>query len=96
VGVEVWVLRGDGVCPGVRIAVIRPRRHAVGLCARWVGSAQQIIGCCFFCFVIQSFELFLILNSSLQDKLSGIPVLRGRCVALKQSYTQQVTQRKER
>lgn len=70
---------------GVRIAAIRARRHAVGLCARRVGSAQQVVGCCFFCFVILSFELFLILNSSLQDKLSGIPVLRGKVVARKQS-----------
>lgn len=71
---------------GVRIAAIRARRHAVRLCARWVGSAQQVVGCCFFCLVILSFELFLSLNSSLQEKLSGIPVLRGKVVARKQSY----------
>lgn len=84
-GVEVWVLRGDGMSRGVWIAAIRARGHAVGLCARWVGSTQQVIGCCFFCFVILSFELFLILSSSLQDKLSGNPVLRGKVVARKQS-----------
>lgn len=73
----------------VRIAAIRARRHAVGLCARWVGSAQQVVGRCFFCLVMLSFELFLILNSGLQDKLSGIPVLRGKVVARKQSWASQ-------
>jgi len=85
VGVEVWVLMEDGVGRGFRIAAIRARRHAVGLCARWVGSTQQVVGCCFFCLVMLSFELFLSLNSSLQDTLSGNPVLRGKVVARKQS-----------
>lgn len=76
---------GDGVSRGVRIAAIRARRHVVGIFARWVGSAQEVIGCSFFCFVMLSFELFLILNSSLQEKLSGIRVFRGKVVARKQS-----------
>jgi hypothetical protein len=42
-------------------------------------------GCCFFCSVIFSCEWFLLLNSHLQNMLSGIPMLCGRTVALKQS-----------
>lgn len=85
-GVEVWVLRE---LAWVRAFGSRPSGRG-GMLSGCVpdGSDQpsRSLAAAFFCLVMLIFELFLSLNSGLQEKLSSIPVLRGKVVARKQSY----------
>ena len=69
----------------IRIAVIRAQRYATDLHAKSVVSTRRAVGCCFSCLVILCFAQSSLLNSDLQNTLSGIPMLRGTTVARKQS-----------
>lgn len=51
-GLEVSVRPKAIIGHPIRIAVIRARRYAPGLSARWVASTHQAVGCCFVCLVI--------------------------------------------
>ena len=62
----------------IRIAAIRAGRYAICLRARWGASTRWAVGCCYSCLVILCCAQFMLLNSNLQNVLSGILILCGR------------------
>ena len=69
----------------IQIAAIRAGRYAPLLLATWIGSPAMATPAAFSVLLFPPCEWFLLLNSHLQNMLSGIPMLCGRTVALKQS-----------
>ena len=59
----------------IQMADIRARWHALRLCVTWIGSLHYAVDCCLSCLVIFSWAQFLLLNSNVQSKLYGIPML---------------------
>ena len=78
-------IRPQAACPsGIQIAVIQPKRYAICLLA-WTELPHYGVGSRFTCCVIAQRAQFTFLNSYLQTMLSGIPMLCGNTVTLKQS-----------
>lgn len=70
----------------IRIAAILVERYALLLLATWIGSPAMATPAAFSVLLFSPCEWFLLLISHLQNMLSGIPMLYGRTVALKQSW----------
>jgi hypothetical protein len=82
---EVWVRPGaDGRRPN-RIAAILAEQYVPLFLATWIGSPAMATPAAFSFLLFSPCEWFLLLNSHLQNMLSGIPMLWGITVALKQS-----------
>ena len=81
----------DGCRPGAdgrrpnRIAAILAEQYAPLLLATWIGSPAMATPAAFSVLLLPPCEWSLLLNSHLQNMLSGILMLCGRTVALKQS-----------